>query len=138
MIQDELMTYLLSQTGLTALVGTRIYPFQLDENPVLPSIVYLIHQTDHVHTLTGSAGYARSMFCFRIISTVYDDCILIAEQLRNALQAYRGVLTTIRVGECYQRDQPEDFSWGAADGSQDGYINKDCYFRIGYYESQPR
>ena len=58
-VQTDLVTFLLADAGISALVGTRIYPGgQLPQNPTLPAITYKLISGNWIQTATGAAGLA--------------------------------------------------------------------------------
>jgi hypothetical protein len=58
-IEEALRARLIGQSGLTALVSTRVYPLGLPQNPTLPAITYAL-VSDNGHTTSeATAGNAR-------------------------------------------------------------------------------
>lgn len=94
-ICEELQTYLLTQTGLTALVGRHIYPQTLPQNVVFPAISYEVTNDSPVHTMAADASNPRKpLITYNIWADSYSSGKAVAEQLRTALMDKTGTLTT--------------------------------------------
>jgi hypothetical protein len=93
-IKDAIYTYLITQTGLTALVGTRIYPDgEIPQRVSLPAIEYSLVSKVQDHTSGSDAGnpyFSRWQFdCWADKGYTADD---VAVQLIAALKDYSGTL----------------------------------------------
>lgn len=57
----DLRTYLLANAGVSALIGTRMYPNALPQGATLPAVVYYLISSTHVQSLGGitAAGTCR-------------------------------------------------------------------------------
>ncbi len=92
-IKDAIYTYLITQTGLTALVGLRIYPMRIPQRLDMPAITF--EQVSKVceHTMGSDSGnpfFARWQFnCWADTNYGADD---VAAQLITALKDYSGTL----------------------------------------------
>jgi hypothetical protein len=84
-IEEALMTYLLAQSGLTALVSNRIYPLKLPQTPTLPAIVY---QKIDAPRLPGfSADYGvTTRIQITSWALTYTGASAVQEQIRTATQ----------------------------------------------------
>lgn len=70
-IAEALRQYLLDDTQLAALIGVRIYPIDLPQNPVYPSITYqLVSEVEH-YSQSGFSDLMESRFQFVIWDTSY-------------------------------------------------------------------
>jgi hypothetical protein len=93
-ICEELQTYLLTQTGLTALVGHRIYPAKLPQDCTLPAVSYEVTNDTPVHTMSAdSANPRKPLITYNIWASTYSSGKAVAEQLRTALMDKTGTLT---------------------------------------------
>ena len=56
-----LRTYLLTISGVTDLVSTRIRPDALAQNETFPAVVLSETRSDHMHTISASAGGVEAL-----------------------------------------------------------------------------
>lgn len=87
-MESDLTTYVLAQSAVTALIGTRFEPVQNMQSTDLPAVSYQVISapTDYTHDGTG-------MTIFRVQLTVtaltYASLIAVASALRTALAGVR-------------------------------------------------
>jgi len=95
-IEDALLTYLLANASINALVGDRIYAMHVQQEATMPCITYQRISTERVltHDQT-STGLAIPRFQFDVYSFRYSEALEIAEALRDALQGYAGAMGTL-------------------------------------------
>lgn len=93
MFSTALRTYLLSVPEITASIGSRLYPGWIPENAPMPSVAYLEVSGVRHHDI--DVAYPRYQFsCF---STRYLEAKEVADEIRNALQRYKGDMGNTRV-----------------------------------------
>lgn len=92
-LETKLRDYLLSIKEIQSFVGTRIYPGWLPEKPTYPAIAYLEISGVAHHNI--SVAYPR--FQFSVFSPKYGEAKGLAEEIRNALQRYKGNMGGVRV-----------------------------------------
>lgn len=94
-IMEEIHTYLLTQTGLTALVKHRIYPNAIPQDCELPAVSYEVTNDSPLHTMSSdSANPRKPLISYHIWANTYTSGKAIAEQIRTALMDKTGTLTT--------------------------------------------
>ncbi len=94
-IEQALKTYLLAQTGLTALVGQHIYyPGEVPQNVVAPYIVMFNVSIAPVHSHGGSSHLSTDRFQLSVFSSTYHIAKQIVEQLKLALDGKTGNIGT--------------------------------------------
>lgn len=88
----DLRTYLLAQSGVSTLIGTRMYPDALPEGATLPAVVYYRISGTHVESLGGikAAGTCRVQL------DAYAATRLAADAVGDALVA---ALRSLSVGQ---------------------------------------
>ncbi len=92
-IEEALYSYLSTYAGLAALVGTRIYPLVLPQNPTLPAITYQkVSRAGERAMSSPSPRVTRSRFQFSCWGTTYGSVKDVAAQLKAALQDYQGLM----------------------------------------------
>ena len=92
-IEEALVTYLLAQTGLKALVSNRIYAMHAPANVTFPFLTYRRISTDRLltHDQTHS-GLSTPRIQFDVMAKTYKSALDVLEQLRISLQGYRGTM----------------------------------------------
>ncbi len=89
-IASDLRTFLLADATLTTLIGTRLYPLTLPQNPTLPAMTYQRISGERVHTADGAHGLNRARIQFDAWATTYLVAESVFEALRKRLDAFRG------------------------------------------------
>jgi hypothetical protein len=96
-IEEALTTYLLAQSGLTALIGGRFFPDLLEDDATLPAVVYLNISDVKDHTLDGQLALESPVIQFTAYATTKSAAKAVAAQLKTALSDYHGTLSGITV-----------------------------------------
>ena len=92
-IESDIVTYLLAQSPLTAVIGTRLHAMKRPQkatatSTAYPSITFQRVGGTHEHHLTAAQGYAELRMQFDIWSLSYLTCASVAELLRAELSGY--------------------------------------------------
>lgn len=93
-----LWAFLQTRPGLTGEVGDRIYPRRLPRDVTFPAIVYSRVSTARGATHDGPDGLPMPRFQFDIWGKDPDSVDAAAEQLRLAIDGYRGAMGDVTVG----------------------------------------
>lgn len=108
-ILEELHAFLLTQTGLTALVGQRIYPvntLRKKQNCELPAIGYEVVNDSPVHTMASdSANPRKPLVSYHVWAETYAEGKAAAEQLRTALTDKTGTLTARTIQRAFWENE---------------------------------
>lgn len=99
-IEDALVAYLLSYSGLTALIGTNLYPNEMPEDVNLATNDVVVYQkiTDPKdHNYDGIETLERPNYQFTAFSKVKNNAVAIKEQIRAALCDYSGTLSGLTI-----------------------------------------
>ena len=103
-LEQGLITYLLTDTDLMALVGngdspltSRIYPLLLPQNYTAPAMTYQRISGPRLQNLSGPAGRAFPRIQFDIYAASYSAVKNIAAKLRAALDGYAGLMGAVDV-----------------------------------------
>jgi len=96
-IESELLTRLKADGALAALVVARIYPGLLPQKPTFPAVSYRRVSGVRVHNLDGASGRATPRFQFDSWAETKSGVLALATAVREALNGYIGVLTTLNV-----------------------------------------
>lgn len=87
-IEEVIVSKLKAHAGLSALVGTRVYPAPLPQRPTLPAVTYQRISTLPAQTRDSiKAGFERPRFQFDGWASDVAGRSALATELRNALAA---------------------------------------------------
>lgn len=109
-VAEALYARLTSFGGLSALVGSRIYPNIIPQNSTYPCIIYGRVAAEHFHCMEGSSGLVAETYQIDIFATSKSSAEAIAEQVRLALQGYRGTSAGVAVNGVLLTDTRDDYS----------------------------
>lgn len=96
-IEEALYSYLSTYAGLTASVGTRIYPNVIPSDASLPAVAYQRISTARVRSHEGPSNLSHTRIQFTCVADSYSAVKSVADQIRAALDGYRGTMSTLRV-----------------------------------------
>lgn len=108
-IELAFVTYLSAYAGLQALVGSRIYPQQLPEGVQLPAISYQRVSGPRIRSHSGPSELAHPRYQFNVWGDRYSDAKTVADQLRFALDGFRGTMGEVSVQAAFVEDDRDDF-----------------------------
>lgn len=92
MIEKALVNRLNNYSGLTALVGSRVYPLVAPNNVMRPYIVYQKISGPQVHTMGQDPGLQYPRFQFSCWGETYSSVKAVGAQVKAALSDYSGTL----------------------------------------------
>jgi hypothetical protein len=91
-IEEGIVYRLKNYSGLSALVGDRIYPLKLPQGVILPAVTYQRISTPRVITHDqGTGGLAMPRFQFSAYDDGYSSVKAVIKQIREALNGYKGL-----------------------------------------------
>lgn len=96
MIETDLYAYLAAYSGLTALVGTKIFPIVAPQGTARPCVVFLKVANDRKYTHTGFAGLSETRVQVSCYADAYETdgatvgALAIAAQVTAAMEAWPG------------------------------------------------
>lgn len=96
MLEQAIYSYISTYPGLIALVGSRIYPLVMPQNPTYPTVVYSRVSRVYEKDLSGTA-WNQSRMQFSVYATKYSDAKAVAEQIRAAFRDYKGEINGINI-----------------------------------------
>jgi hypothetical protein len=92
MLESSVYSYLLTYSGLTALISNRIYPIVLPTPPTYPSITYQkISGTDEL-VMGRDDGISECRIQYDCWASSYGSAKTVAAQVKKALQNYIGIM----------------------------------------------
>lgn len=94
-IEGALTAYLLADTALKAIIGTKLYPDELPQGTVLPAVVYTKISDQKDHTLTGMSNLHRPYIQFTAFGTTKAQAVSVSNRLQVLLNDYHGILSGV-------------------------------------------
>jgi len=90
-LEESLYAYLKAYAGLSALVGSRIYPLILPQPPTLPAVTYFKVSLVNKRTLASPSNVLKQVRVqFSCWADTYSEAKSVAAQVKLALQDFRG------------------------------------------------
>lgn len=108
-IEEALRTVLIGNVGVSALVGTRVYPVVAPQGASLPAVVYQRISANRQHHLQGPSGLTQVRMQFTAIATTYSAMKALANALRQALDGYRNTVSGVFVQAVLSAGEREQF-----------------------------
>lgn len=100
MIEQGIHWHLKSDSGVAALVSTRVYPVLLPQNPTYPAITYQRISGPRVPIYDGPSTMAAPRFQIDSWSETYAGAKALAEAVREAMDCFHGTMSPVTVGVC--------------------------------------
>lgn len=99
-LEEALRAQILADPAIAAVVGTRVYPRQLPQQPVLPAITYTRVDTARGHEMSGPDQLPKP----RMQVTPWAADVLTATNLaaliRKRLDGTSGMWSSVEIGSC--------------------------------------
>lgn len=108
LIEQALMTFLLAQSGITALVGDRIHYARAPQDVASPYLVISKISGLREHSHDGSAHLASPRFQFSAFAETYGAAKVVITAVQEALQGYSGTMggdDGVFVGGAFYEDE---------------------------------
>lgn len=100
MIGKAIYSILSNDAGVTALVGTKIYPDIIPLGTAYPATVYSVVSTTPTNVKDGASTLDATVVQVDIYSDDYSEAQSIASAIRTALDTYSGTVATVKVDSC--------------------------------------
>jgi hypothetical protein len=107
MIEEALYSRLTGFAGLTALVGPRIYAHLMPQGPSYPSVVYTRISAQRESAMGSDANLVHSRFQLDAWALLAKDARDVTEQLRLALERWRGTSGTTVIQDSFIDNQQD-------------------------------
>jgi hypothetical protein len=91
MIQESIRTVLVQDSGVAAIVGSKIYPVRLPREEDIPAVVYQFQIADPVRSLNGDSGLDLNKIIINCWAARYETAHALAYAVRNALANAAGL-----------------------------------------------
>src|SRR5438128_56604 len=97
MIEDSLYTLITTDGTLSTLLGTRVYPIKMPDNPLLPALVYTSVGSMHAIVTSGRAGWSESNYHIDVWDRTFASIQALLDALRLRLQGYFGTVSGVKL-----------------------------------------
>lgn len=94
MIEAAIYEILAAAAGVTAIVGSNIYPVLMPEEAPYPALTYFTVDADEIHTLDRTSGLVHQRFQVDAWANDYSTAKTLMKQVRAALEAAYGTIVT--------------------------------------------
>jgi hypothetical protein len=135
-IKTALYTYLSTQSAITGVVSTKVYPGRAPTGASLPYITYSKLAEPPYHNFGGADIIANPTFEFECWANSDVTAESLMEALRNVLDGFRGTMATVDVRNIIMSSVDEDYT-APDDGSEQGIFRISADFEIWYVRSVP-
>lgn len=108
-MEAALFKHLSTQAGVTALVGTRIYPLVLPQNVAYPAIRYQRISTPRVYSKSGPSGDSRPRLQIDCWALTYGDAKRLADAVETAMKGFAGTHNGHRVASVVCDDEQDGY-----------------------------
>lgn len=97
--ESVIYALLTGNSGVTALVGTKVYPGRLPQNTVMPAISYELVSSNEILPINAQAGgvLLRSRVQVTVLAKSYAETKAVHEAVRKAVLFQRGLIGAVRV-----------------------------------------
>lgn len=109
-IEEAIYTKLSSTDAVTDLVGTRIYPLKLPQNPTYPAITYGRVSARRGMTHDGPGDMAWPRFQFDCYGASYSAAKGVANAIRSTLNGFSGTVSTVNICAVFFMNEVDDFN----------------------------
>ena len=106
---QDLYTYLQTQSGLTDLVDTRMYPVKLPQKPAMPALVIQKIARPREYSHSGDSNLANPTYQIRCWATTHEAAVALQVQVEAALSAFSGTMGTETVYSAMIDNVIDDF-----------------------------
>ena len=105
LIEQAILTKLLTTPGLIPLVGQKIYYVHAPQNVIQPYIVFSKISAPREHSHNGSSHLAITRFQFSIFASTYLKVKQIAGQIQDSLQAFSGIVDEVNINAIFYQNE---------------------------------
>jgi hypothetical protein len=115
MLSKAIYTILSTNAGVSALIGTRIYPLKIPSNPTYPLITYQLISQPQVHTMDNK-HYSNSRMQVDAWATTFLSGQGLGDAIDSALNGYKGIVTSQEnIHSCLQISREDYHEEGTED-----------------------
>jgi hypothetical protein len=109
MIIEDIAAFLAADAGVSALIGTRIYPMLLPQNAIKPAVVYSQVSGVRVTTHDKAKNFTDQVYQLQCIADDPKSVKNLSEKVRQAMEGFQGTMGATNVQGVFmtgERDAP--------------------------------
>ena len=125
--ESVLRSALVANAGVSALLGTKIYPLAADADATLPWVTWRRSAIRREQTLSGPMGVPTVVVEYDIVAATYEAARTLADAIRGVLDGYTGTIDNTTVRQARLDDESDQFA--SLNGAElpDLYIVRQTY-----------
>ena len=103
-IEQAILKELLADSGITSLIGERLYYVKAPQDVVKPYVAFFKASAPREYSHDGASKLAHPRFQFSCFATTYYEAKQITEAIRAAIEAFSGTMGGaggVEVGHCF-------------------------------------
>ena len=127
-IKPALWTLITTNPGVSALIGTRLYPDSIPQDAPLPAVAYQTVSTNQGYTQDGPDDIAEPRIQFTIDAPSRAQAEDVAAAFRAVLSGYRGTIGGKTIGAIFLENEYDGYNLS----SETVVVRQD--YRISYRE----
>ena len=85
--QSDVYSALTGNSAVAALIGTRLYPNDVPNDPVVPFVVYYEFATPREQLMSNEIGISKPRIQYSTYADTYTDALAVTDALRAAITA---------------------------------------------------
>lgn len=109
-LEEGLYSHLVNDSGVAALVSTRVYPLLVPQDTTLPAIAYQRISGPRDHTHSGASGLALARMQVSCLGNSYGQAKQVSEAVRAALDGLRGSLGAVSADAVFLDNERDEWS----------------------------
>ena len=109
-LEEGLYAHLVADSGVAALVSTRVYPLLVPQDATLPAIAYQRISGPRDHSHTGTTGLALARIQLTLIASSYANAKALGTAVRTAMAGLRGSMGAVVVNACLFDNERDDWA----------------------------
>lgn len=117
-LTGDLITYILNDSGVSALIGTKLFDLYVPEDTAYPYCVFVRDAMSIEDHLNGKTALRQSMYSMTIAGETSIQCEAVEEAVITLLASIRGVIGTSNVRVIYYQGSQDSFI-PPVDGSEE-------------------
>ncbi len=132
--EKGIVSLLLADADVAALVGTRIAPAITSQTLAKPNIVYQRIASSRVKSQDGPTGSAECLLQVSMYASTYKGAKTLADKVRIAIDGYKGTAGGIVIDACFIEDE-DDMPQPPDAGDESGVFGIRQDYRLHFQES---
>jgi hypothetical protein len=133
-IESDLRAYVLANSAVAAIVGTKMYGIFAPDNVEVPFITYrrLPSGAGQQQVHAGATTPTKSIFRLVCWASTYENAIALADKVRACLNGQKGTWTNSTVRHCWMQGDESDVFQESPELTQREYFGRQLDFEISY------